>query len=100
MTMNEVVSNIKVEDYGELYYTVRGLCVRAVGKVRYISSDGDIVFSHNDYGRKILIHPEDIVGFTPLDMLPYPETHRGKKIFWGGGEWTDEDGNYVDLKRN
>lgn len=99
MTIEEITSGLKNNDYGELYYLNRGRGIRAVGTVRYITTDGDIVFSHNDYNKKIMIRPENVKDFTPKEKLPPPTEIKGEKAFFDGGRWINEKGEEVDLKR-
>ena len=99
MTKDQVTSSLRVDDYGELYYLNRGYGIKATGKIRYITTDGDIVFSHNDYPKKMLIRPEHILDWTPKEILPVPTDYRGHKVFFEDGRWINDEGKEIDFKR-
>lgn len=99
MTKEEVTSGIKVNDYGELYYLNKGRGIRATGTIRYITTDGDIIFSHNDYQKKLLIRPESVRDWQAREKLPIPTEYKGEPITFDGGRWINEKGEEVDLKR-
>ena len=88
MTEKEAREKLKPDDYVELYYQSKnGYRVRATGKIRYISTDGDVVFSHNDYRTKVLIRPKDIIEFIPKEMLPPPTEYKGEPVTFMDGDW-------------
>ena len=102
MTQEEITSGLKVGDYGELYYYNKlGYKVRATGKIKLITDDGDIMFYHNDYKGKYLIPPDRIVSFEQKEMLPTPTEVAGRPIQFDNGHWIyTESGKQVnDLKR-
>jgi hypothetical protein len=101
MTTEEVIAQIKVGDYGELCYRDRfGYGKLIVGKVKFVTGDGDVMFYANDYKDKRLHPPEKIVSFTPLEMLPAPTEYKGKPVFFKDGVWVDKRGKEIDFKRN
>ena len=99
MTKEEVVSGLRIDDYGELYYLNKGFGIRATGTIRYITTDGDIIFSHNDYPKKLLIRPECVKGWSVKEKLPIPTEHKGKPVSFDNGRWINEKGEEIDLKR-
>ena len=91
---------IKMGDYGCLVYrtTDKRVVIRTHGKIKYIDSDGVILFKDDFKPR--LIQSEQIIHFGKEDMLPPPTEYDGKPIAFDGGHWIyTESGKQVDLKR-
>jgi len=85
-------------DYGCLVYKAKDVIIHTHGKVKYIDSDGVILFKDDFKAR--LIQVEQIVKFTKEDMLPPPTEYNGRPVEFDGGHWIyTESGKQVDLKR-
>lgn len=88
MNNAEIQSTLKVGDYGLLVF--KGILwkgkIHAHGKVKYIDSNGTIVFKDND-SKLYTLSPEKIVSFTAKEMQPKPTEHKGKPIYWDAGRF-------------
>jgi hypothetical protein len=89
---------IKTGDYGCLVYKAKGVTIRTHGKVKYIDSDGIILFKDDFKPR--LINSDQVIDFIESEMLPAPTEHSGRSITFDNGRWIyTESSKEVDLKR-
>jgi hypothetical protein len=97
MTLTEI-KELKIGDYGEICMRNKlGFNITCTGTIVFVSKKGTVTFYENDrteYHKK----PDDIVYFTPKEMLPPPTEYRGKKVVFDGTGWHSEDGKEVTWK--
>lgn len=86
MTNIEVQTLLKVGDYGLLKFDKTSQRKQLHGKIKYIDSNGTIVFKDND-SNLFLIAPESITSFEAKEMLPKPTEFKGEPIYWKGGRY-------------
>lgn len=86
MTSVEVQTLLKVGDYGLLNFKKTSLRKQLHGKIKYIDTNGTIVFKDND-SYLFLIAPKSIISFKAKEMLPKPTEFKGEPIHWKGGRY-------------
>jgi hypothetical protein len=86
MTNIEVQATLKIGMYGLLKFDKTATLKQLHGKIKYIDSNGTIVFKDNE-SKLFMIVPEKIKSFEAKEMLP-PLTHyKGEEVFWTGGRY-------------